>query len=76
MQITKALSRLSMFSILNYWNMLSVLTDALADQNHLNSLHLMSNLVNSKSWGQEVLLRSISNSNCSEEVIKIYNPPN
>ena len=35
---------------------------------------VQSNLVNSKSSGLEVLFRSIENSKCREEDIKIYDP--
>ena len=37
--------------------------------------YLQLNLVNSKSWGPEVLCRSIEKSNYSEEDIEIYIPP-
>ena len=39
------------------------------------SFNLQSNLVNSKSYGLEILFRNIENLNYREVDIKIYNPP-
>ena len=40
-----------------------------------NILLIQSNLVNSRSWGLEILFQSIESSNDREIDIKIYNPP-